>query len=199
MRMLKISKISPRIFGFRPLQHLLGRAGKFSALFCAEELSILMRLYSDFWRSIWVWWQASGWWDGIHIHLRHCEQCLCNSYARSGCCCRLLELQRILWIWTNNDTDFRHYDYCRTYFYTTFLQWYLHLVQTGALNTATVPQAVLATSNGRGGGQWDTEGSTSFGSSSGGVVSSTAMFASTVVTGLAAVLGAVFIVNGGWP
>ncbi|KAH8118971.1 hypothetical protein DFH11DRAFT_1562225 [Phellopilus nigrolimitatus] len=68
---------------------------------------------------------------------------------------------------------------------------------SNAANTATINQAVLATSNGRGGGNWDTVGSTSFGSSN-GAVGATAMLASAVLTGGVAVLGAVLAGYAGW-
>ncbi|EJD02698.1 uncharacterized protein FOMMEDRAFT_140601 [Fomitiporia mediterranea MF3/22] len=71
---------------------------------------------------------------------------------------------------------------------------------TAAANTATVDQAVLATSNGRGGGKWDSSGSTSFGST-GGAMGASAMLASAGLTGAIALFGAAaFVVGyGGWP
>jgi len=57
---------------------------------------------------------------------------------------------------------------------------------TGVANTATVPQAVLATSNGRGGGTWEGSGSTSPGSNS-GAMSIRAGLGATIFCGLAAV------------
>ncbi|KAI5118878.1 hypothetical protein M0805_003553 [Coniferiporia weirii] len=68
---------------------------------------------------------------------------------------------------------------------------------TGAVNTAAVNQAVLSTSNGRGGGNWDDLGSTSYGSSS-GALGMTAMLASAVLTGSAIIIGAVLAGNGLW-
>ncbi|KAI5121572.1 hypothetical protein M0805_000752 [Coniferiporia weirii] len=71
--------------------------------------------------------------------------------------------------------------------------------ETAAVNTATIDQAVLETSNGRGGGKWDSSGSTSFGSADSSGLGITTMLASAVLTGGLAVAGAVFVVNGGWP
>ena len=60
-------------------------------------------------------------------------------------------------------------------------------IQTGAANTASVAQAVLQTSNGRGGGNWEQLGSTSFGSITDGArglyesMSTTAIYSAVAV------------------
>ncbi|PAV18473.1 glycoside hydrolase family 79 [Pyrrhoderma noxium] len=67
---------------------------------------------------------------------------------------------------------------------------------TGPQNTATVDQAVLATSNGRGGVSWNALGSTSFGSSSDNSSSGVrAMLTHVLLSCGIAFLGAVFLSN----
>ena len=57
---------------------------------------------------------------------------------------------------------------------------------------------MLATSNGRGGGKWDSFGSTSYGSANSGL-GVTAMLASAVFTGILTILGAVVVLGNVWP
>ncbi|KAL5485437.1 hypothetical protein ACEPAI_8079 [Sanghuangporus weigelae] len=69
-------------------------------------------------------------------------------------------------------------------------------VATAAANTATVDQAVLETSNGRGGGKWSFQGSTSYGSAGNDAAGANAMLASAIFTGALTILGAAFAIHG---